>query len=65
MAQAIGFFFFEIGLSVNKVSKVLTRWQTRLFENTKIKWQKVFVSKYMFLGMGNSNVGLINYGQFC
>ena len=56
---------FEVGLSVNEISKITTRCQTRVRENTKINFEAlsygkklVFVSKYMFLKMGNLNWGL-------
>ena len=56
--------FFEIGLSVNEISKITTKCQTRLYKNTKINFEAltygrklVFVSKYMFWGMSNLNLG--------
>ena len=59
MVQATGkIFFFEIGLSINEISKITTRCQTRVYKNTKIKFEGltydrklVFVSKYMFWGI--------------
>ena len=63
MAQAIYKFFFEIGLSVNDISKTTTRCQTRVCKNTKINFEAlaygrklVFVSKYTFLGMEYLNL---------
>ena len=64
MAQAIQKFFFEIGSSVNEILKIITRYQKRVRKNTKIIFEALtygrklfFVSKYMFWGMGNLNMG--------
>ena len=60
MAQAFFEIFFEIGLSVNKISKITTTCQTRVYKNTKIDFEAltygrklVFASKYVF-GDGKS-----------
>ena len=64
MAQATLKKKIEIGLSINEILKTTTRCQTRARKNTEINFEAltygkklVFVSKYMFWGIGNLNLG--------
>ena len=66
MAQATYNLFFLIGLFVNEILKITTRWQTQVCKTAKINFKAhtycrklVFVSKYMFWNMWNLNLGLI------